>query len=193
MRRALFLVPVACSLAACGSQHVQRAAPPAGAGLRLRLRRESCLGLPAGCEAEADRALRARARRPEGDDAVPPPAVARAPRARGRRGDLPRVRDVPGPAGKRSSTSCRASRTRCHTCRRACRWRRSATRAADGSCGLRERLVGHRSRARADLQRLPRRADGPAAEPRAARRSHQGADRRGRRTTTPSAPSARTS
>src|SRR6478735_4147115 len=28
MRRALFLVPVACSLAACGSQHVTAAAPP---------------------------------------------------------------------------------------------------------------------------------------------------------------------
>ena len=121
----------------------------AGAGACLRLGRESRLGLPAGGEAEADRPLRARPRRPEGDDAVPPPAVARASRARGRRGDLPRLRDLPGAAA--GGQAHRAGRRECAATRGdgrpGGRDRLLARRTARGR--LRERLFSHRVSCRA--------------------------------------------
>ena len=175
----LLLVPCR-SLVACGSQHV---AP----GPRRRRftacygRARARLGLPARRRREADRALRARPRRPEGDDAVPPPAWLEHLAREGVRGDLPRLRDATRAAAAVKHIVQGVANALPHVAngRPGGGDRLLARRTARGR--LRERLFESPvSSPGRDPQRLPGRADGPAARPRAAERAHEGADPRRR-------------
>src|SRR5215203_7145509 len=69
----------------------------------LRPRRFARLDLPAARKAARDRRLRPRRGRRQGDDAVLPPSVARAPRADGRRRGVSALRGLAAPARRSSS------------------------------------------------------------------------------------------
>ena len=119
-------------------------------GPPVRAGRDSRLGLRPAPAPEADRPLRARARQHAGDDALLPPALADAPRARGLRGRLPVVRDVSVPAAGGLKHLVQGvevalphlTKGRARRCDRLLA-RRSARD------GLRQRLLGDRARSRA--------------------------------------------
>ena len=178
--------------------------PPAAARLRRpSLRRSRCtgtgrgapgLGVRAGDAAAADRAVRARSRRTRARRRPTTTARgSRTSRARATRCVYPGVRDVPYRAERRQASDPGRRGSRRRTSRRASRSLRSATHGAGGWSSTTRRCIGHRPRPRADLQPLPVRDHGSAAEPRAACRAHEDADPGRRQATRPSGRSARAS